>query len=163
MVKYTTNKTKIRKDILLVVMSGICLRDDFTCQKTGDRVYWKNCHPSHVIPQSADKRLAMEQRNIKVLSYRSHINRRHKNPLESWKWYEETFPENAERLKEQHKKNIGRWSISLFEYRDYAESWLRLLEKYDWVWCEHFSPTRKEELRLAKNRLLKFIEYMNEE
>ena len=158
--KYTPKKNKLREDILTLVNTWIKFRDNRTCQKTKQKVSGNNCHPSHIIPQSADKRLALEPRNIKVLSYHSHINWRHKNPTESGKRYRETFPQNMQRLEKKHLENQWRWSISLFEYEEFTKQAIELIDSHKRKESKQINANKKNSIRLARNRLLKFLEHM---
>jgi len=123
-----TPKWKIKKRLEKEVKQYVKERDNYTCQHCWKEwLSWHNCHASHVIPVSADGRLAFNPRNLKVLCYHCHMNWWHKNPVEAWQRYRDTFQENWEYLHDKYVKK-QMWSISLTFYDDQLEE-IRKLQK----------------------------------
>lgn len=92
-------------------------RDGNTCQKCFKYVEGGNRQGSHVIPVSAGSKLRWDPLNIKVLCHHCHLNWWHKNPMESAKWFEETFPDRWEYL--QNNRGTKKFTIQeLEELRD---------------------------------------------
>jgi 5-methylcytosine-specific restriction endonuclease McrA len=112
--------TKLKDKLWKLVRAEVIERDNSTCQKTGQHVEGSNCHVSHVIPKSAGNALRFDPMNLKVLSYHSHINWWHKNPLEAAEWFKEKFPDRWEYLQE-HKNDEVHWKA-----HDYQE----MIERY---------------------------------
>jgi len=86
-------------------------RDGNTCQRCGKWVEGAARHVSHVIPVSAGNKLRWDIQNMKILCFHCHINWWHKNPMESAKWFEDTFPDRWEYL----QNNRGTYKFSLME------------------------------------------------
>ena len=84
-------------------------RDNYTCQRSREKVKGCNAHASHVIPVSTGLALAWDLENIKCLSYHNHINWWHKNPLESAEWFKENFPQRWEYLQKEKRSNKTRF------------------------------------------------------
>lgn len=102
-------------------------RDCNVCQKSGEYVEGSNCHASHVIPVSADGRLALDTQNMIVLSYHWHINWWHKHPTASGEWFKDTFPRLLKLLKKKHDENRTKGPIKISEleeiYEDLKKQW----------------------------------------
>lgn len=105
--------TKIRKKCVSVAKLIAKARDKNTCQKCRKKCYGSDCHWSHVIPESRNKVLSCEPRNIKVLCYRCHT-RWHEHPTESGLRYAKQFADNLKRLVEENKKSNGSIGIEYF-------------------------------------------------
>ena len=73
-------------------------RDEYTCQKCGQKVEGSNAHGSHVVPVSAGQTLRWDLENIDCMCMHCHIYWWHKNPLESSAWFREKFTERYEYL-----------------------------------------------------------------
>ena len=102
--KITRKGIRIKLDKL--VKTIVKERDNYTCQRCGEKLKDSNCHGSHVIPVSAGLRWAYDPENIIVLCFRHHINWWHKNPTESGQWFKDKFPERwkyIESKKEEYK------------------------------------------------------------
>ncbi len=112
--------SKIKEELDDLIKAIIKIRDNFTCQKCGEKVEGSNCHGSHVVPVSAGNKLRWDEQNLKVLCYHHHINWWHKHPLEAAAWFEATFPERAAYL----KANEGTKKF-------YREDMLALKEKFE--------------------------------
>jgi len=110
----TTLKKKKRKELLLRAKKVVYSRDKDICQHCGKKCVWSDRHASHVIPVSATGRLALYPINMKVLCYHCHLNRRHKNPIESWRRFESKFPERIKEI-ERLQLDMPMWSITLTE------------------------------------------------
>lgn len=112
-------------------------RDCYICQRTGQQVNGSNAHGSHVIPVSAGLALRWDLNNLKCLSYHSHINWWHKNPLESAEWFQAFFPDRWEYL-EKRKNNLVKildfQLIELYELAKRCKTWEEYQEIYNkWV------------------------------
>ena len=112
-VKAKTTKPKakkpvkgLKKNLEKLVKDYVKKRDNYTCQKCGEKVTGSNCHASHVIPVSRSGYLQFEPLNMKVLCYHDHINWWHKHPVESGQWFREAFPERWEYLDNLHKQGL---------------------------------------------------------
>lgn len=90
-----TVKRKLEDKLDKLVSKKVKERDNNTCQHCGAKVVGANCHWSHIIPISRNKRLKWDLNNSMVLCYHCHINWWHKHPLEAGRWLEETFPERV--------------------------------------------------------------------
>jgi 5-methylcytosine-specific restriction protein A len=113
-----TERQKLMKRCDELVKEYVRLRDKNICQKCGKFVTGVNCHCSHVIPVSRDRRLAYEPVNLKCLCFHCHINWWHKHVLESGQWYRERFPKRWAYLESQHRINMGLGTIPLDWYRE---------------------------------------------
>lgn len=109
------NISKLKKRLMELVKQKVRERDNYTCQRTGQKVEGSNCHVSHVIPVSAGNALAFDMLNMKVLSYHSHLNWWHKNPIEAAEWFKNKFPDRWEYL-QANKNKLVHWKES-----DYLE------------------------------------------
>ena len=113
--KAKSPRRKLKDKLEKLVREIVKKRDDYTCQKSGQRVEGANCHCSHVIPRSQSLLLSFDPLNLKVLSYHNHINWWHKNPLEAAEWFKTKFPKRWEYLKA--RKNIKK-SIKDYELEE---------------------------------------------
>lgn len=98
-----SQRTKLKKQLELLVKEYVKRRDNYTCQYCHLEVTGTNCHASHVIPVSRSANLQFDPLNMKVLCFHHHINWWHKNPLEAGEWYRQTFPERWEYLEALYK------------------------------------------------------------
>jgi len=91
----------------------IKIRDDYTCQKCSKKVEGKSCQGSHVIPMSKcrNNALAFDLLNIKVLCAYCHKYFWHSNPIESAKWFEETFPDRHKYLMEHPRTGLKEFEL----------------------------------------------------
>lgn len=94
------SRSKIKKDLDKLVKDYVKERDNYTDQRTGEKVTGSNCHASHVFPVGSCSVLQFEPLNIIVLSYHNHINWWHKNPIEASEWFKGKFPERLLQLEE---------------------------------------------------------------
>jgi 5-methylcytosine-specific restriction endonuclease McrA len=112
-------------------------RDGYICQHTGQQVEGSNAHGSHVVPVSAGNALRWDLENIKCLSYHSHLNWWHKNPLEAAEWFKTTFPGRWDYLQNRRGIEFKRTTAELtelyraalkcagwVEYQDIYNSWI---------------------------------------
>lgn len=120
-----TDRKKMQEKLEKLVRHYVCERDNYTCQKCSRQVHGCNCHASHVIPVSRDKRLAYEPLNLKVLCFHDHINWWHKNPLESGEWFRKTFPDRWAYIQDRLKANAGLGTIHLDWFEARIEEFLR--------------------------------------
>lgn len=111
--KEKIDKKKLNDENVEIAKLIAKVRDKYTCQHCGKK--WKGCdiHASHVINEARDHRLASDPYNIKALCYNCHINRRHKNPLEASKRFNEKRPGRYEKLQAQHIEYMGMGSIDI--------------------------------------------------
>lgn len=100
-------------------------RDGNICQHCRKNVEGSGRHVSHVIPVSAGNKLRWELLNMKILCFHCHINWWHKNPMESAKWFEETFPDRWEFL----QNNRGIKKFSLQELEDLRDKYKKKLKE----------------------------------
>ena len=84
-------------------------RDKSFCQWCGKKVTGSDRHVSHVIPRSRGMRLRWEPYNVKLLCFHCHMNKWHKNPLESAKWFAEKSPERKKYL-DAHSHEVAKLS-----------------------------------------------------
>jgi 5-methylcytosine-specific restriction endonuclease McrA len=117
MKKKKSERRKLTEENIYMAKRIAKIRDNFTCQHCWKKVSWLDCHWSHIIPVSADWRLSYDSENIKVLCYRCHFHRWHKNPVEAWPWFKKKFPKRDKYLKEKHK-NKPMWSIWILFVRE---------------------------------------------
>jgi hypothetical protein len=120
-VKQKTPKQKIKARLDKLVKKIVKLRDNNTCQFSGQYAEGANCHASHVIPVSADGRLAFDPLNLKVLTFHNHMHWWHKNPVEAGEWFQKKFPERWAYLSSMHKLNKTIGPITMTEYEEMEE------------------------------------------
>jgi len=123
-----TPKKILWEKLLKLSKKIVYIRDEYKCQHCWKQDY-KDYQASHVIPVSADRRLQYDILNMKVMCYHCHLNWWHKNPLEAGKWFEDTFPERSEYLKEQHKNNKWKWTIPIWWMEELYVKYEELYEK----------------------------------
>ena len=117
--------TKLKKQLMELVKEHVRERDKSICQYTGQLVTGSNRHVSHVVPVSQGNALAFCPLNMKILSYHSHINWWHKNPMESSEWFKSKFPGRWAYL-QKHKNDVVKW-----KEHDWREM-IRLAKEGDW-------------------------------
>lgn len=126
-------KSKYKKILVILAKLYAKHRDKFICQKCWTKT---NIHWSHIIPVSADWRLAICIDNIKSLCFHCHMNRWHKNPIESWEWIRKKRPDRIKKLEQQHIENMKWWTISIVRYKEQAQEMIdkfktiKILPKY---------------------------------
>jgi len=113
-----TPRQKLKKKLELAVKTYVKERDKFTCQFCDKVVSGSNCHASHIIPVSADGRMAFDPDNLKVLCYHCHMNFWHKNPLEATDKFTKKFPGRYEKLQEKHLSNQKKGTIQMEELEE---------------------------------------------
>ena len=103
-------------------------RDNNTCQKCGRYVTGKGRQPSHVVPKSRSKLLRYDDQNIKTLCGGDHMWW-HASPIDSGKWFRETFPERARYLDKWKTVSLkyirARWGTT---EREWLEGWIKIYE-----------------------------------
>ena len=107
-------KKKRKADLLKRAKIVVYARDRDVCQWCGKYCSGFNRHASHIIPVSANGRLALYPINMKVLCYHCHMNVWHKNPLQANKRFQEKFPWRMEEL-EYLIKGMKTWTITEYE------------------------------------------------
>lgn len=90
--KETIDKKKLNDENVEIAKLIAKVRDKYTCQHCGKKGKGYDIHASHIINEARDHRLASDPYNIKALCYNCHINRRHKNPIEASKRFNEKRP-----------------------------------------------------------------------
>ena len=95
------NRSKVKKELMVLIKDFIKKRDNYTDQRSGEKVSGKNCHASHVLPVGSHSNMQFDPENMIVLSYRNHILWWHKNPVEAGEFFKQTFPERYIYLKER--------------------------------------------------------------
>jgi 5-methylcytosine-specific restriction endonuclease McrA len=90
--KEKIDKKKLNDENVEIAKLIAKVRDKYTCQHCGEKGRGYKIHASHIINEARDHRLASDPYNIKALCYNCHINRRHKNPLEASKRFNEKRP-----------------------------------------------------------------------
>lgn len=88
------------------------IRDNWTDQRTGEKVEGANAHGSHILSEGAYPLMSAEPYNIITLSYRNHINWWHKNPFEASQWFEKKWPGRYKKLMamaEEKRKHVVNW------------------------------------------------------
>lgn len=129
--KKKTDRRKIKDRLDKLVKKYIKIRDNFTCQHCNKMVQGVNCHGSHIIPVSADGRLAFDPENIKVLCFHCHRNFWHLNPTGSGVWFAAKFPERLASLKAKHLTNKTKGTIKMYEYEEMEEEIKALLKSQE--------------------------------
>ena len=124
--KKKNKRKEIRKKALTLAKVIAKRRDNYICQKTGKEVTGSNCHGSHVIPVSRDNRLALDPINILTLDSYSHLRWWHKDILEAYEWFRETFPERFKYLERKRKENQTKGTFTLLELSDTYKDLLEL-------------------------------------
>ena len=77
-------------------------RDKNICQKCGKTITSKyDSHPSHVKSKGHHPYLRHDLQNVKLLCFRCHIHWWHREPSESWDWFQREFPYRADYLREK--------------------------------------------------------------
>lgn len=112
-IKYT--RSRYDKECMKIAKSIVRIRDRWICQKCWSR---KMTQCSHVINDGADTRLSVDPINMKLLCYSCHLYRRHRNPIQAYEWYTQKYPKRLKYLKEQHKANMSKGSISLIRWEE---------------------------------------------
>lgn len=120
--KKKTDKQRIKGRLEKLVKEIVKIRDGYTCQYSGQHAEGANCHASHVIPVSADGRLAFDPLNLKVLTFHNHMHWWHKNPVESGEWFQKAFPERWTYLSSMHRLNKTKGPITMTEYEEMEQA-----------------------------------------
>jgi len=129
-----TPRQRAKEQCLLLAKAHVYARDNYTCQRCSRQVYAKNCHASHIIPVSADGRLAVDYRNMKVLCYGDHLWW-HENPCESGMWYRTTYPAMWRWLHLKKIENAAKGPIKL----DWFQEWI------DWYEGQNVTDERTDD------------------
>ena len=101
MPKRKTKRKKLIDQLDQITKEIIRIRDNHTCQWCGKKVSGSDEQCSHVIPRSRGNHLRWDLENCKILCMHCHMHKWHKDPLASWQWFSEKFPERAEYLESQ--------------------------------------------------------------
>ncbi len=131
------SRSKLKADAVEIATRLAKHRDKHQCVKCGVYCSGSNEHGSHIIPRSADGRLAMHPANIFCMCMHCHLYWWHKNPLEASEWMEQAHARRAEWLREQVKYNkvLGAISISWMKW------WIGRLKELEAEvnagWSEH--------------------------
>ena len=104
-------------------------RDKDTCQRCRKKVYGKESHPSHVIPQSSGDRWKWDLTNIKILCPKCH-DWWGKYPSEAGRWFDKKFPERNKYLdKKRLEPTLPVKKFQLEELLNEREEQLRRLQR----------------------------------
>jgi hypothetical protein len=123
------SRSKIKKDLEKLVKTYIKERDNYTDQRSGEKVSGVNCHASHVFPVGSCSVLQFEPLNMIVLSYHNHINWWHKNPIEAAQWFEDKFPERLAILNVMKQSKTKTSTVDLQILIDEYKTKLKALAK----------------------------------
>ncbi len=93
--KVKTPLQKMHDKCWAMAKKVIAIRDYYKCQHCFKRAVGTNGHTSHVLPKSTHGAIKYNLMNLKLLCYHCHINWWHKNPIESGKWFRETYPDRV--------------------------------------------------------------------
>lgn len=129
--KEPINKKKLNDENIEIAKLIAKTRDKYTCCRCGKKGKGMDLHGSHTINEAADHRLASDPDNIIALCYHCHINRRHKNPLEASKRYNEKYPWSFDKLQAKHIEYMSRGSISITWVLDRNKRLRELAKKMD--------------------------------
>jgi 5-methylcytosine-specific restriction endonuclease McrA len=73
-------------------------RDENTCCRCGKPVFGSGSHPSHNYPRGAYKSMRWIPDNILTMCFRCHRYWWHMDPINADKWFNEEYPDRAEKL-----------------------------------------------------------------
>ena len=96
--KLPHNRTWYTKKLVAKAKLCVKLRDDYTCQYSGQVVSGANCHASHVLNVGTHKCMELDPTNMKVLSSYYHLHWWHKDVLHATEWFKDKFPDRYEYL-----------------------------------------------------------------
>jgi len=123
----------------LVAKAKLCvkLRDNYTCQYTGQEVQGSNCHASHVLNEGTHKNMELDPTNMKVLSSYSHLHWWHKDVLHATEWFKDKFPDRYEYLMRMAKLKFKIPTATLVELHDatkadgsdYGQEYYKLIQE----------------------------------
>jgi len=121
MKKKKTDRAKLKIRLEKMAKDIVRARDDNICTKCKKFVEGSNRHCSHIIPESADHRLALEPHNMIIMCFHCHINWWHKNPIEASEWALKLFPTLVLKLRQEHLENSSKGPIKLSELEEIEE------------------------------------------
>ena len=104
-----TIKKKLEDRLWKLCMEYIRLRDAFRCQKCGKVVRGQGLHTSHVYCKKTYRSMKYDEQNLKCLCFYCH-KWWHNNPLESFGWFKDKFPERFEYL-ERRKVQLQKLTL----------------------------------------------------
>lgn len=122
--KRKTVKVKLQNKLWELCKTYIRRRDKNTCQWCGKKVEKTNAHTSHVIPKSHGNVLRYDDLNLKLLCFHCHINKFHKNPLESAEWFKKKFPDRYEHIQEKKEQIVKLKEVELQDLIEHYEDLL---------------------------------------
>lgn len=87
-------KTKLNKELWILVANWIKKRDGYTCWRC-KKTYDNNSaiHCSHIMPKGEYPKYELKSWNLKTLCMHCHLQWWHKNPVEAYLWLEKEYPE----------------------------------------------------------------------
>jgi 5-methylcytosine-specific restriction endonuclease McrA len=99
-------KSKLKEELWQLVRQQILKRDKMTCQWCGKKITsTHDAHISHVKSKKLYPNLKFDPMNLKLLCYRCHIYRWHKDPDDAITWFKEKFPERWNYIM-KHKEDV---------------------------------------------------------
>lgn len=118
-------------------------RDGYICQKTKQFVDGSNAHASHVIPKSLGLRFLFDIRNMKCLSYHSHINWWHKDPVAAEQWLKSELPVTFAYTESIRGETLDISTASLAEFYELAKH-CKTWQEYQSTFDSYMKPYIKE-------------------
>tara|TARA_R100001086_G_C11825645_1_gene255258 strand:- start:1092 stop:1520 length:429 start_codon:yes stop_codon:yes gene_type:complete len=92
MTKLPHNRTWYIKKLVAKAKLCVKLRDNYTCQYSGQECSGANCHASHVLNVGSHKNMQLDPTNMKVLTSYYHLHWWHKDVLHATNWFKYKFP-----------------------------------------------------------------------
>jgi 5-methylcytosine-specific restriction endonuclease McrA len=92
-VKKQSSPGRVRQQMDKTLREIIVKRDKSTCQWCMKKLEGRNCHMSHVYSKGAHPELRHDHFNVKILCYRCHIKKWHKDPIIALEWFKGKFPD----------------------------------------------------------------------
>ncbi len=137
MAKLPHNRTWYTNKLVEKAKRCVKIRDNYTCQHTGQEVSAHNCHASHVLNVGTHKNMELDPTNIKVLCSYSHLHWWHKDVLHATEWFKEKFPERYDYLMRMSKLKFKISTAQLAELHantkadgsDYGEKYYKLIQE----------------------------------
>lgn len=137
MPKLPHNRTWYTKKLVEKAKLCVKLRDEYTCQYTGEVVSGSNCHASHVLNVGTHKNMELDPTNMKVLSSYSHLHWWHKDVLHATEWFKNKFPLRYEYLMKMAQLKFKISTAQLAELHantkadgsDYGEKYYKLIQE----------------------------------
>lgn len=125
--KPTTTVKRDRDIKCMKLAKQIVRKRDKCCQKCWSKT---SLQCSHIISDARSTRLSVHPENMKLLCYKCHIHRRHKNPNEAQERLDEKRPWRYETL-QQWMQEEEKGSISLEWWETMYQNLLSMSKKWD--------------------------------